>query len=92
MRRGDKIGLTAVVEDVRSDGTVILRIAASTSLIPAIVVSTLDLLRAAEAPLAATLQPFGIGARVASEKGERGQVVPGDNAIPRVKRLHGRDV
>ena len=92
MKRGDTISLTAVVEEIRSDGIVVLTIPATTSLLPAVVVTTRDLLSCAQpprppAPARATLP---LGAIVLSRKGERGEVIHPDPGVYRIQRLRDR--
>lgn len=82
---GDHVTLTATISEIRPDGTVILSVNQSTSVIPAVVLTTVDML--AGKKVDKVLVP---GAPVRKPTGERGRVVPADDAIPRRKRLQGR--
>ena len=94
LKRGDRVTLTAQVEEVRADGVVVLTIPASTSLIPSVVLTSLDILGHAEPddiPSGAAPPRFAIGLRVVGPKGERGQVVAADLSVPKVRRLKSRE-
>lgn len=101
LKIGDKINLTALVQEVRASGVVVLSIPASASLIPAVVLTTRELLSGAEPPPPVRTYPpttspepppssLAVGTAVHSRKGERGEVVAPVPSVPRVKRLHGR--
>lgn len=82
---GDHVTLTATISEIRPDGTVVLAVNQSTSIIPAVVLTTVDML--AGKKVDKVLVP---GASVSRPTGERGKIVPADDAIPRRKRLQGR--
>lgn len=102
LKRGDRVNLTAVVEQVRADGVIVLKIPASTTLLPSVVLTTRERLADADPP-PPPLQPRPkseppppsssppVGTAVRNANGEAGEVVAPDPTIPRVRRLAGRE-
>lgn len=101
LKAGDKITVEAVVKEVRSDGVAVLTVPASTSIIPAVILTTVDRLGARKATPAepspaspsAPLQPrspFPVGAAVINAKGDNGVVIEPIEGVYRIRRLQNR--
>ena len=94
LRVGDRVNIPATVREIRQDGTLVLTVAASTSLIPAVILTNeAKLLQASgeSTPLAADVKAgFPIGLAVTNKRGDQGRVCEPDVKVPRVRRLAAR--